>query len=91
VVFTFRCRKIGRGCGVFAYEHVHHREGKLMKRFTIFAAIAAGALSLAAVSLADPGDHGKQKQGHAKFTFTMTTPDNGCSGNPWATDTEKRN
>ena len=61
-----------------------------MKRFTIFVAIVAGALSLAAVSLADPGDNGKQKQGHAKFTFTMTTTDNGCTGNPWATDTETR-
>jgi hypothetical protein len=90
VGFTFLCRKIGRMCGVFAYEQVQHREGKLMKRFTIFVATAAGALSLAAVSLADPGDHGKQKQGHAKFTFTMTTTDNGCNSNPWATDTETR-
>ena len=66
-----------------------------MRRFTILIALVAGALALAAVGLADPGHgkgpgHGKAKSGHAKFTFTMTTTDNGCTGNPWATDTETR-
>jgi len=35
VVFTSVSRKISGKCGVFAYEHVHYREGKLMKRFAI--------------------------------------------------------
>src|SRR5436190_16093964 len=62
-----------------------------MKRLTSLAVVAAGALALAAVGLADPGDHGKKgKAGHAKFTFAMTTTDNGSCGNPWATDTETR-
>jgi hypothetical protein len=62
-----------------------------MKRFTILIAIAAGALALAAVGLADPGKNGKTpKSGHAKFTFAMTTTDNGSCGNTWANDTETR-
>jgi hypothetical protein len=62
-----------------------------MKRITILAMVVVGALALAAVGLADPGDHGKKgKAGHAKFTFMMTTTDNGSCGNPWATDNEKR-
>ncbi len=63
-----------------------------MKRLTIFIALVAGALALAAVALADPGDHGKKgKAGHAKFTFAMTTTDGGsCPGSTWATDTETR-
>src|SRR5712691_550773 len=62
-----------------------------MKRFTILIAIAAGALALAAVGLADPGKNGKKpKSGHAKFTFAMTTTDNGSCGNTWANDTETR-
>jgi hypothetical protein len=66
------------------------REGN-MKRLLIFSSIAAGALALAAVAIADPGDHGKKgKTGHAKFTFAMTTTDNGSCGNTWANDTETR-
>lgn len=62
-----------------------------MKRFTILALVVAGTLALAAVGLADPGDHGKKgKSGHSKFAFTMTTTDNGSCGNAWATDTETR-
>ena len=62
-----------------------------MKRLTIFSALAAGALALAAAGLADPGSHGKKpKAGHAKFTFAMTTTDNGSCGNTWANDTETR-
>src|SRR5260370_35718306 len=59
-----------------------------MKRLTIFIALVAGALALAAAGLADPGK--KPKTGHAKFTFTMTTTDNGPCGNTWANDTETR-
>jgi hypothetical protein len=61
-----------------------------MKRFTILIALVAGALALAAVGLAEPGHGKKAKSGHAKFTFTMTTTDNGSCGNPWANDTETR-
>ena len=62
-----------------------------MKRLVILISIAAGALALAAVALADPGDHGKKgKAGHAKFTFAMTTTDGGSCGNTWANDTETR-
>jgi len=62
-----------------------------MKRLTILSALVAGALALAAAGLADPGDHGKKgKAGHAKFTFAMTTTDNGSCGNTWANDTETR-
>jgi hypothetical protein len=62
-----------------------------MKRLTIFIALVAGALALAAAGLGDPGDHGKEgKAGHARFTFAMTTTDNGSCGNAWATDTEMR-
>jgi hypothetical protein len=62
-----------------------------MKRLTIFCALVAGALALAAAGLADPGSHGKKpKTGHAKFTFAMTTTDNGSCGNTWANDTETR-
>jgi hypothetical protein len=62
-----------------------------MKRLTIFIALVAGALALAAAGLADPGANGKKgKAGHAKFTFAMTTTDNGSCGNTWANDTETR-
>ena len=62
-----------------------------MKRFAILTGMLVAALAMAAVALADPGDHGKNgKAGHAKFTFTMQTTDNGCAGNPWANDTETR-
>ena len=63
-----------------------------MKRLTIFSALVAGALALAAAGLADPGSHSKKppKTGHAKFTFAMTTTDGGSCGNTWANDTETR-
>jgi hypothetical protein len=59
-----------------------------MKQLTMFFALVAGALALAAAGLADPGK--KPKTGHAKFTFAMTTTDNGSCGNTWANDTETR-
>jgi len=62
-----------------------------MKRFTILIALVAGALALAAAGLADPGNGKKGKDGHAKFTFAMTTTDGGsCPGTTWANDTETR-
>jgi len=62
-----------------------------MKRLTIFMALVAGALALAAVGLADPGNGKKGKAGHAKFTFAMTTTDGGsCPSTMWANDTETR-
>lgn len=70
---------------------VHMRKGESMKRLTILAFAVVSALALAAVALADPGDHGKKgKAGHAKFTFVMATTDNGSCGNAWATDNERR-
>jgi hypothetical protein len=58
-----------------------------MKRFVVLPALLLAALALAAAALADPGDKGKgKKQGHNRFTFTLTTQDNGCHGTPWATD-----
>jgi hypothetical protein len=61
-----------------------------MKRLTILIALAAGALALAAAGLADPGNGKKGKDGHAKFTFAMTTTDGGSCGSTWANDTETR-
>jgi hypothetical protein len=61
-----------------------------MKRLTIFMALVAGALALAAVGLADPGNGKKGKAGHAQFTFAMTTTDGGSCGSTWANDTETR-
>jgi hypothetical protein len=75
-----------------------------MKRLTILAALIVGALAFAVAGLADPGGHDKKKSekvsksesehsakpDHSKFTFNMTTTDNGSCGNAWANDTEKR-
>jgi hypothetical protein len=45
------------------------------------------ALALSAVAFGDDGN----KQPHPnKATTTITTTDNGCAGNPWATDTLRR-
>jgi hypothetical protein len=75
---------------LYLIEIPQPREGN-MKRLLILISIAAGALALAAVALANPGDHGKKgKASHAKFTFAMTTTDNGSCGNTWANDTETR-
>jgi hypothetical protein len=58
-----------------------------MRRWFILICLVVVALALAAVSAADPGDHGKgKKQGHNRFTFVLTSPDNGCHGTPWAND-----
>jgi hypothetical protein len=58
-----------------------------MKRWLMLPALLVAALAVAAAGLADPGDNGKgKKQGHNKFTFTLTSTDNGCHGTPWAND-----
>jgi hypothetical protein len=63
-----------------------------MRRMVIPLVLLVGVLTLAASSLADPGDKGKGKaQGKNKFTFSLTTTDNRCNGvGTWATLTEKR-
>lgn len=63
-----------------------------MRRWFILPALIASALALAAVGAADPGDGHKKKgkPAHAKFTFSVTTTDNGSCGGPWATDVETR-
>ncbi|MEP7335220.1 MAG: hypothetical protein ABI717_05505 [Actinomycetota bacterium] len=47
------------------------------------------ALSLAATGVADPGKENKAKK-HGKYTFNVTTTDNGSCGQPWATDVVRR-
>ncbi len=62
-----------------------------MKRWLILPVLIVGALSLAAIGLADPGKGHKPKPNAkgGKFAFNVTTTDNGCNG-PWATDTIRR-
>ena len=47
------------------------------------------ALSLTATGFADPGKENKAKK-HGKYTFTVTTTDNGSCGQPWANDVVRR-
>ena len=62
-----------------------------MRRFAIPLTLLFGALALAATGLADPGDEGKgKKHGKNRFTFTVTTEDNGSCGQPWAMDVIRR-
>ena len=62
-----------------------------MKRLIVLPGLLIAVLALATSGLADPGDSGKgKKQGHNRFTFTLTTEDNGSCGDPWATDVVKR-
>jgi hypothetical protein len=63
-----------------------------VKRSLTIIALAFAALTFAAVSAADPGDHGKgnAKQGHARFSFTFTNTDGGSCGATWATLSETR-
>jgi len=63
-----------------------------MRRLIIPFVLLVGVLTLAASSLADPGDKGKGKaQGKNKFSFQLTTTDRRCDGTePWANLTEKR-
>jgi hypothetical protein len=73
-----------------------------MRRIVTLLVLLAGVLTLAATSLADPGDKGKGKDkdkshakgksnGNSKFTFTLTNTDRRCDGTePWATLQERR-
>ena len=62
-----------------------------MRRVILLPALLVAALALAAAGLADPGGNGKAKGSkHARFSATVTVPDNGTCGQPWATDTSRR-
>lgn len=68
-----------------------------MKRWIILPVLLTAALLFAAAGIADPGDGAaknpkpaKTKPSNNKFTFTVTTTDNGSCGNPWANDVIKR-
>jgi len=61
-----------------------------MRRIIVLPVLLLAALLLVAGGLADPGHRGKGKGKHGKYTFIVTTTDNGSCGNPWATDVVKR-
>jgi hypothetical protein len=63
-----------------------------LRRLIVLSVLLLGALPLAATGLADPGPGGTKSKSkhHAKYTFTVTTTDNGSCGTPWATDVVKR-
>ena len=60
-----------------------------MRKLLALAVTAVAALSLAATGFADPGKEKKAKK-HGKYTFTVTTTDNGSCGQPWANDVVRR-
>ena len=60
-----------------------------MRKLFVLVVTAVAALSLAATGIADPGKDKKSKK-HGKYTFTVTTTDNGSCGQPWATDVVRR-
>ncbi len=63
-----------------------------MKRWLVLPVLIVGALSLAAIGLATPGNghKGKPNAKGGKFVFHVTTTDHGCDFRPWATDTLRR-
>ena len=63
-----------------------------MRRLIVLSVLLLGALPLAATGLADPGPGGTKSKSahHSKYTFTVTTTDNGSCSTPWATDVVKR-
>ena len=60
-----------------------------MRKLLTIAVTAVAALSLTATGFADPGGE-KKAQKNGKYTFTVTTTDNGSCGQPWATDVVRR-
>ena len=60
-----------------------------MRKLLTIAVTAVAALSLTATGFADPGGEKKAKK-HGKYTFTVTTTDNGSCGQPWANDVVRR-
>jgi hypothetical protein len=63
-----------------------------LRRLIVLSVLLLGALPLAATGLADPGPGGTKSKSahHSKYTFTVTTTDNGSCGTAWATDVVKR-
>jgi hypothetical protein len=63
-----------------------------MKRWLSVPVLVVGALSLAAIGLANPGSGQKTKPNAngGKFVFYVTTTDHGCDYRPWATDKLRR-
>src|SRR5919109_3126105 len=81
----------GKDCPEDEYEEPSKQRGGLMRRISVLFVLLLGALGLAAAGLADPGQGGKKsKPTHAKYTFVVTTTDNGSCGTPWATDVIRR-
>ena len=60
-----------------------------MRKLLTIAVTAVAALSLTATGFADPGKEKNAKK-HGKYTFTVTTTDNGSCGQPWANDVVRR-
>ena len=60
-----------------------------MRTILALVATSVAALSLTATGFADPGGEKKAKK-NGKYTFTVTTTDNGSCGQPWATDVVRR-
>jgi hypothetical protein len=60
-----------------------------MRKLLAIAVTAVAALSLTATGFADPGKEKKAKK-NGKYTFTVTTTDNGSCGQPWANDVVRR-
>ncbi len=60
-----------------------------MRKLLTIAVTAVAALSLTATGFADPGKEKKAKK-NGKYTFTVTTTDNGSCGQPWANDVVRR-
>jgi len=60
-----------------------------MRKLLVLAVTAVAALSLTATGIADPGKEKKAKK-NGKYSFTVTTTDNGSCGQPWATDVVRR-
>ncbi len=60
-----------------------------MRKLLTIAVTAVAALTLTATGFADPGKDKKAKK-NGKYTFTVTTTDNGSCGQPWANDVVKR-
>ena len=62
-----------------------------MRRFVTAVLLVVGVLALTNAAVADPSDNGQgKKQGKNRFTFILTTADNGSCDTPWANDVIRR-